>query len=79
VLVKEKALALWALLFEESSKSSHRTHVANWCTFVEENAQVNRITVDQWGSFLEFSRIVDADMNNYDEDGACEYSLAISH
>lgn len=69
-LLKEKAIALWALLFEESSKVSHRTHVVNWCEFVEQNVRVNRVTSDQWGSFLEFSRIVDADMKNYDDDGA---------
>ena len=27
---------------------------------------------DQWYNVLEFSRTVNADLSNYDEDGACE-------
>ena len=33
---------------------------------------------DQWYNVLEFSRTVNADLSNYDEDGACEYTLAPS-
>ena len=31
---------------------------------------VNR---DQWNNILDFSRVVGADLSNYDENGACEY------
>ena len=30
---------------------------------------------DQWCNVLEFSRSILPDLSNYDEDGACEYSL----
>lgn len=33
---------------------------------------------DQWYNVLEFSRTVHADLSNYDEDGACEYSALCS-
>jgi hypothetical protein len=29
-----------------------------------------RITLDQWDSFLQFTRTVDLDLKNYDDDGA---------
>jgi hypothetical protein len=32
-----------------------------------------RITLDQWDSFLQFQQTVTIDITNYDEDGACEY------
>lgn len=32
---------------------------------------------DQWYNVLEFSRTINTDLSNYDEDGACE--LAASH
>lgn len=35
------------------------------------------INKDQWYNVLEFSRTVHADLSNYDEDGACEYSIFI--
>lgn len=28
---------------------------------------------DQWYNVLEFSRTINTDLSNYDEDGACEY------
>lgn len=28
---------------------------------------------DQWYNVLEFSRTINADLSNYDEDGACEF------
>ena len=32
-----------------------------------------RITLDQWDSFLQFQSTVNLDLTNYDEDGACKY------
>lgn len=29
---------------------------------------------DQWYNVLEFSRTINTDLSNYDEDGACEYT-----
>jgi len=34
-----------------------------------------RITLDQWDSFLQFQQTVPLDLTNYDEDGACKYSF----
>lgn len=31
------------------------------------------INKDQWCNVLEFSRTINLDLSNYDEDGACEY------
>lgn len=31
-----------------------------------------RITLDQWDSFLQFQQAVALDLTNYDEDGACK-------
>jgi hypothetical protein len=33
-----------------------------------------RITLDQWDSFLQFQYSVALDLSNYDEDGACKKS-----
>ena len=32
------------------------------------------INKDQWCNILEFSRLVNVDLSNYDEDGACKYN-----
>ena len=34
-----------------------------------------RITLDQWDSFLQFQYSIQLDLSNYDEDGACKSSL----
>ena len=34
-----------------------------------------RITLDQWDSFLQFQSSVNLDLSNYDEDGACKFSI----
>jgi hypothetical protein len=31
-----------------------------------------RITLDQWDSFLQFQHSVNLELTNYDEDGACK-------
>ena len=36
-----------------------------------------RITLDQWDSFLQFQSTVNLDLSNYDEDGACELLLSL--
>lgn len=33
---------------------------------------------DQWYNVLEFSRTVNADLSNYDEDGACECLISFT-
>ena len=33
------------------------------------------INKDQWCNVLEFSRLIDTDLSNYDEDGACEWGI----
>ena len=32
----------------------------------------NRITLDQWDSFLQFQSSIATDLSNYDDDGACK-------
>ena len=34
-----------------------------------------RITLDQWDSFLQFNNQVNLDLSNFEEDGACEFSV----
>lgn len=33
---------------------------------------------DQWYNVLEFSRTINTDLSNYDEDGACEYLTSLT-
>lgn len=44
--------------------------------FLEFLAQCShqRITLDQWDSFLQFQAAVKTDLSNFDEDGACEFA-----
>lgn len=37
------------------------------------------VNKDQWCNVLEFSRAVDADLKNYDVDGACNWNIFLSN
>jgi len=48
------------------------------CLFGWQQSKYKVINRDQWCNVLEFSRMVAADLSNYDEDGACMSSLVCS-
>ncbi len=41
--------------------------------FFPQQSKYKVINKDQWCNVLEFSRTINLDLSNYDEDGACEY------
>lgn len=40
---------------------------------LQQQSKYKGMNKDQWYNVLEFSRTINADLSNYDEDGACEY------
>lgn len=40
--------------------------------FYFQQSKYKVINKDQWCNILEFSRLVNVDLSNYDEDGACK-------
>jgi hypothetical protein len=46
-------------------------HLPHFLQFLEACAH-QRITLDQWDSFLQFNAVVKEDLSNLEEDGACE-------
>ncbi|UYV65453.1 DCUN1D5 [Cordylochernes scorpioides] len=44
---------------------------------VEQESNHRVINKDQWYNILEFCRTIKPDLQNYDEDGACEYSFSV--
>jgi len=51
-----------------------RNHVENYCKFLHEQDSYKVVNLDQWMSFLEFSRTIAADLSDYDENSACTSS-----
>ena len=43
--------------------------------FLFQNSKYKVINKDQWCNVLEFSRSILPDLSNYDEDGACKFSM----
>ena len=43
--------------------------------FFFQNSKYKVINKDQWCNVLEFSRSILPDLSNYDEDGACKFSM----
>lgn len=37
-----------------------------------------KITMDQWDSFLQFNHMVKLDLSNFEDDGACKFFSVIS-
>ena len=64
---KEVILTLLPMVIADRSQ-----HTQRFVDFLGSEAQAatQRITLDQWSSFLEFSDKVDGDFVGYDEDGA---------
>jgi hypothetical protein len=48
--------------------------------FLEFLQQCNhqRITLDQWDSFLQFNHAIKVDLSNCEDDGACKFSFSFS-
>lgn len=55
---------------------AHMYQMMTFLIFLQQS-KYKVINKDQWYNVLEFSRTVHADLSNYDEDGACEYSTFI--
>lgn len=47
-------------------------HLPYFVAFLETTAANQRITLDQWDSFLLFNDKVKVDLSNNEDDGACE-------
>ena len=45
--------------------------------FLFQNSKYKVINKDQWCNVLEFSRSILPDLSNYDEDGACKFSMCV--
>lgn len=48
-------------------------HLPHFLAFLETTAH-QRITLDQWDTFLNFNNKVNVDLSNASEDAACKYS-----
>ena len=55
---------MWQLTLSGRCKFLER-----WCTFVQEK-NVKAVTKDVWDMLLTFSKSINEDMSNFDEDGA---------
>ena len=45
-------------------------HLDDFCTFLASKESTKRMSYDQWNSFLDFTTSINADLSNFDEDGA---------
>lgn len=50
-------------------------HLPHFLAFLETTAH-QRITLDQWDSFLQFNNNVKVDLSNHEDDGACKYTFS---
>ncbi|XP_073061579.1 uncharacterized protein [Primulina eburnea] len=69
-LALDTAIGMWQLLFAERKWPL----VEHWCQFLQ--ARHNKaISRDTWSQLLEFARIVDPALSNYDPEGAWPYLI----
>ncbi|XP_057949640.1 uncharacterized protein LOC131144793 isoform X3 [Malania oleifera] len=69
-LALDTAIGMWQLLFAEKQWPL----VDHWCLFLQ--ARHNKaISRDTWSQLLEFARIVDPALSNYDAEGAWPYLI----
>ncbi|GFS37109.1 hypothetical protein Acr_00g0049920 [Actinidia rufa] len=69
-LALDTAIGMWQLLFEEKQWPL----VDHWCQFLQ--ARHNKaISRDTWSQLLEFARMVDPKLSNYDAEGAWPYLI----
>ena len=52
-------------------------HLPHFLQFLETTSH-QRITLDQWDSFLQFNAVVLPDLSNLEEDGACKHDTKYS-
>lgn len=65
---KEMIMALMAMVLDKN----RAPHLDFFVEFLKTSAH-QRITLDQWDSFLQFQHSIKLDLSNYDEDGACKF------
>jgi hypothetical protein len=46
-------------------------HLNHFLEFLQQCSH-QRITLDQWESFLQFNNVVKVDLSNWEDDGACK-------
>ena len=51
-------------------------HLPHFLQFLE-MTEHQRITLDQWDSFLQFNAAVQEDLKNLEDDGACKHTFSI--
>ncbi|XP_021757379.1 DCN1-like protein 1 isoform X2 [Chenopodium quinoa] len=69
-LALDTAIGMWQLLFAEK----HWPLIDHWCEFLQ--ARHNKaISRDTWAQLLEFVRVVDPQLSNYDAEGAWPYLI----
>jgi hypothetical protein len=64
---KEIIIALLPIVLDKN----RAPHLSHFLQFLE-SCSHQRITLDQWDSFLQFNHAVNADLSNLEEDGACK-------
>lgn len=71
--VKPFCSRLFGLAGEKSS-SSHSPHCFPLLLSLPQQSKYKGMNKDQWYNVLEFSRTINTDLCNYDEDGACKFN-----
>jgi hypothetical protein len=49
-------------------------HLPYFLEFLQTACKEQRITLDQWESFLQFNNSINVDLSNFEDDGACKCS-----
>jgi len=60
-------LALFPIVLDKN----RAPHLEAFLQYLQSSAH-QRITLDQWDSFLQFNLVVKFDLSNHEDDGACE-------
>lgn len=64
---KDVILALLPIVLEKN----RAPHLEYFMTFLQ-NCSHQRITLDQWDSFLQFNYLINVNLSNAEDDGACK-------